>query len=97
MKDKLSLEDLKKLSKKELTKQIAENDKKGQLLITNPQYLTEEQLKERKKFIEELNNFSEEDTIPFEEGMEELFKFVEELEEEYKYECIQNKIAQNVL
>lgn len=85
---KEDFEYLKSLSKKELAGQLAENDRKGQLLIADPKQLTEEQVREREEFIEELNNFSEEDTIPFEDAMEELFKFMEEIEKEYKHESI---------
>lgn len=94
---KEDFEYLKSLSKKELAEQLAENDKKGQLLIADPKYLTEEQVREREEFIRELNNFSEEDTIPFEEAMEGLFKFMEEIEKEYKHESIQNKATSNIL
>ncbi len=83
---------LKNLSKEELAKQLAENDRKGQLLIANPKYLTEAQIKEREELFEQLEK-EKENAIPFEEAMEELFKFLEELE----HERISNKSRANIL
>lgn len=89
---KEDFEYLRNLSKKELAEHLAENDRKGQLLIANPKYLTKEQIREREEIFEQLEE-EKENAVPFEEAMEELLKFLEELE----HERISNKSRANIL
>ena len=88
---------LKSLSKEELIRLVQEDDRKGNLLIANPDDLTEEEKREREGFIKELESEPLENAISLEEAMEEMYEIVEELGEAYKRENIHGEAVTNVL
>ena len=76
------------MSINDLAKELDENNKLGKLFLKKEKDLTEEEKEILQKEIERSDNA---DYIPFEEAMEELYKYAEEL----RNERIQNKARFN--